>query len=357
MTHLTCYFKLNRGGFHLNAALHVPDHQVTALFGPSGSGKTTILRCIAGLDRADEAYLEFQGECWQDSRKGIFLQPHQRSIGYVFQQANLFPHLSVKENLNYGYKRLSRDQQHIRPDQAIELLGVKHLLKRKPHHLSGGEKQRVAIARALLVSPRLLLMDEPLSALDAQAKREILPYIEGLQAELKLSVIYVSHALNEVVRLADHMILLDKGQPAASGKPAEIMSGNEFALGPVEEAAVIIDCRVAGHDVHQHLTYLDYSGGQLCIERQSLKTGAPLRLRVAAGDVSVSLAPQLESSALNHTQGNITELNSVKAGQVFVRLDVNGQIMLACIHQNACKKLELHTGQSVHVQINKLSLL
>ncbi len=355
MPELSSYLKLCRGGFQLDAVIQAPANQVTALFGPSGSGKTTILRCIAGLEQAQEAFVDFQGECWQDTHKGIFLPPHQRSIGYVFQQANLFSHLSVKDNLLYGYKRLSPKQQRIKPEQAIALLGVGHLLQRKPQRLSGGEKQRVAIARALLVSPSLLLMDEPLSALDTQAKHEILPYLQRLHEQLTLTVIYVSHALSEVVQLADHMILLKQGKRLASGKPSELMSRNLITLEGGDQAGVLIDCKVVQHNDDLHVSYVEYSGGRLCIARQALEIGAQMKLRIGAKDISLSLAAQNQSSVLNQTQGCITELDADNAGQVFVRVDVNGQVFVACIHQHACQELALYEGQRVHVQINKFS--
>ena len=208
MSGIQARFKLDWPGFTLDVDLDLPARGITALFGHSGSGKTTLLRCIAGLERAPQGQLEVLGETWQDSRQ--WLPTHQRSLGYVFQEASLFPHLTVLGNLRYGLKR-SSDAQRVSLDQAIELLGINHLLERKPDRLSGGERQRVGMARALALSPRLLLMDEPLAALDLKRKQEILPYLERLHAELEIPVLYVSHSPDEVARLADHIVGADFG--------------------------------------------------------------------------------------------------------------------------------------------------
>jgi len=205
-------FRIEHPGFALALDLHLPGRGVTALFGHSGSGKTSCLRCFAGLDRPRDGYLRVNGELWQDSASGQFLAPHQRPIGYVFQDANLFPHLSVRRNLAFGQQRIAAASRRVALEQALELLGIEHLLQRMPASLSGGERQRVAIARALLTSPRLLLMDEPLASLDLKRKQEVLPYLERLHQELEIPVLYVSHAPDEVARLADHLVLLENGQ-------------------------------------------------------------------------------------------------------------------------------------------------
>jgi molybdate transport system ATP-binding protein len=213
---------LTYSAFALKVDLQLPGRGVTALYGHSGSGKTTCLRCIAGLERAEDGFVQVNDEVWQDSRNGLFVPPHKRALGYVFQEASLFPHLSVRANLEFGLKRIPRAQRRVDMAQATELLGIGHLLERHPQHLSGGERQRIGIARALLTSPRLLLMDEPLAALDSQRKGEILPYLERLHDELDIPVLYVSHAQDEVARLADHIVLLRDGRPwpaAPSVKP------------------------------------------------------------------------------------------------------------------------------------------
>ncbi|MDP2805984.1 MAG: molybdenum ABC transporter ATP-binding protein, partial [Gallionellaceae bacterium] len=216
MSNICAHFKMQLDRFALDASFAAPAVGVTALFGPSGSGKTTLLRCIAGLERV-AGTLHVNGEIWQDEK--TFLPIHKRPLGYVFQEASLFPHLSVRANLEYGYKRIAPDERKVHLEQVVEWLGLSHLIDRNnPTQLSGGERQRVAIARALLTSPRILLMDEPLSALDATSKQDILPYLERLHRELNIPVLYVSHALDEVTRLADHLVLLEKGRVIASGE-------------------------------------------------------------------------------------------------------------------------------------------
>ncbi len=241
-------FQIAYSGFSLDVDLQLPGKGVTALFGHSGSGKTTCLRCVAGLERAPLGRLVVNGEVWQDSETAVFLPPHKRALGYVFQDANLFEHLSVERNLTYGMKRVPRDQHRVALKQATELLGIGHLLERMPVHLSGGERQRVGIARALLTSPRLLLMDEPLAALDLKRKAEILPYLERLHDELDIPILYVSHSPDEVARLADHLVLLDQGRSIASGPVVETLARTDLPLSHLEDAGVVIDGQVLEHN-------------------------------------------------------------------------------------------------------------
>lgn len=213
-------FEINRGSFKLDIDLSIPSNGVTSLFGPSGSGKTTLLRAIAGLEHHRKGFLKVGNTLWQGN--GYFLPAHKRSIGYVFQEASLFPHLNVQKNLEYGFKRIPEGCKKVSLADAVDLLGIHHLLERKPDTLSGGERQRVAIARALAASPELLLMDEPLAALDTESRLEILPYLESLSEEMKIPMIYVSHAVEETLRLADYFILLEAGQVIESGSAAEV---------------------------------------------------------------------------------------------------------------------------------------
>ncbi len=205
-----------RPGFALEVALELPGQGVTALFGPSGCGKTTCLRAIAGLERA-QGRVVVNGQVWQDDARRQWLPTHRRGLGYVFQEASLFAHLSVLQNLHYGLKRTPVQRRRVGLEQAIELLGIGHLLQRQPQSLSGGERQRVAIARSLATSPQLLLMDEPLSALDAARKAEVLPYLQSLQQHLQIPMLYVSHAADEVAQLAQHVVLLEGGRVRQQG--------------------------------------------------------------------------------------------------------------------------------------------
>ena len=228
-------------GFTLNVDLDLPGRGVTALFGHSGSGKTTLLRCLAGLERHSTGSLHFKGEVWQDSTRSIFRPTHQRSLGYVFQEASLFPHLSVRKNLEYGRKRVNSGHK-VSLDHAVELLGIGHLLDRMPDRLSGGERQRVAIARALATSPELLLMDEPLAALDLKRKSEILPYLERLHDELDIPMFYVSHSPDEVARLADHVVLLAEGRVVAAGGLRETLARLDLPTAFTEDAGQPVKC-------------------------------------------------------------------------------------------------------------------
>jgi molybdate transport system ATP-binding protein len=284
-------FRLQRGGFLLDVRFEVPANGVTAILGPSGCGKTTLLRCISGLERAPDGHLSVQGETWQESAAGLFLPVHRRSVGYVFQEASLFPHLSVRGNLEYGWKRIAAAQRRVGFDEAVALTGIEALLQRRPAGLSGGERQRVAIARALLTSPQLLLMDEPLSALDQASKGEILPYLERLHEKLTMPILYVSHAVEEVARLADHLVLMEQGRVQASGPLAQLFTRLDLPLARGDQAEAIVETRVAGHDDEFHLTYLEFPGGRFTVFRQQLEPGHPVRLRVHAKDVSLALAP------------------------------------------------------------------
>ncbi|EKM96639.1 molybdenum transport protein ModC [Stutzerimonas degradans] len=253
--------RVDYADFRLDVDLALPGRGVTALFGHSGSGKTTLLRCVAGLERGARGQLEINGECWQDSTRGLFVPPHRRAIGYVFQDANLFAHLSVRRNLQFGMKRVAAAERRVAWDQAVDLLGIGHLLERMPGRLSGGERQRVGMARALLTSPRLLLMDEPLAALDLKRKHEILPYLERLHDELDIPVLYVSHSPDEVARLADHLVLLDQGRAIAQGELRETLARLDLPTAFSDDAGVVVEGEIAGHDPAYHLTRLVFPGG------------------------------------------------------------------------------------------------
>ena len=235
-------------GFALDVDLELPGRGVTAIFGPSGCGKTTLLRCIAGLERRAQGYLCVDDQVWQDDTKRIFVPVHQRSLGYVFQDASLFAHLSVSQNLNYGMQRVPVALRRVSLEQSIALLGIAQLLQRRPDALSGGERQRVAIARALASSPRILLLDEPLAALDAPRKAEVLPYLEKLHSELDIPVLYVSHAIDEVSRLADHLVLMKAGTVVASGRAEDLLTRLDLSLAHGDTAGAVLTLTVSQHD-------------------------------------------------------------------------------------------------------------
>lgn len=349
-------FNLPYPGFSLDVDLQLPERGVTALFGPSGSGKTTLLRCIAGLEQAPGGLLRVNDEIWQEGAK--FLPVHGRALGYVFQEASLFPHLSVRRNLEYGLKRIPESGRKIQLEQVVELLGLRLLIdRRNPASLSGGERQRVAIARALLTSPRLLLMDEPLCALDAASKQEILPYLEGLHNELEIPVVYVSHALDEVARLADHVVLLDKGRAIASGALNEILSRLDLPTAHLDEAGVVIEARVAAHDEAYHLTRLDFSGGSLWVGKVERAADTLIRARVLARDVSIATVAPQGSSISNILPARITGIHDEGADKAMVRMAVGTSVLLSRITRRSRDLLGLAVGMEVFAQVKSVALM
>ena len=348
---------LPRQGFTLDVALQLPSRGITALFGPSGSGKTTCLRILAGLEPQARGLVSVAGEVWQNSAQGIFRPIHQRALGYVFQEASLFEHLNVEDNLKYGYQRTPAPQRQHSWDHALALLGIGHLVKRWPHELSGGERQRVAIGRALASQPRILLMDEPLAALDAQRKAEILPYLEQLHSELDIPIIYVSHAIDEVARLADHLVLLDAGKVVASGPTAELLTRLDLPLAHGDTAGAVIATTVASHDPEDHLTQVRFSGGTLMVTQQTAKIGQALRVRVQARDVSLTLTRQTGTSILNILPATVRALSPDSPGQTMVALDVGGSPLLARITTRSAHALGLQAGLAVFAQIKGVAIL
>lgn len=354
MSGIQARFRLDWPGFTLDVDLDLPAHGVTALFGHSGSGKTTLLRCMVGLERAPQGRLVVHGDVWQDD--GHWLPTHQRPLGYVFQEASLFAHLTVMGNLRYGMRRVS-GAQRVSLDQVIELLGIAPLLDRKPDRLSGGERQRVAIARALATSPQLLLMDEPLASLDSERKAEILPYLEKLQHDLDIPVLYVSHAPDEVARLADHLVLLDAGRVSAVGPTAKLLTRLDLPLAHGDSAAALIDAMVTLIEPPWHLSYADFSGGRISLLNQSVKVGQRVRVRIQARDVSLTLHRQEGTSVLNIFPATVTGLSHDSPGQVMVSLDAGGSTMLARITQKSSEALQLQPGLQLYAQVKGIAVL
>ncbi|MCK3827404.1 molybdenum ABC transporter ATP-binding protein [Pseudomonas sp. W2Aug9] len=351
---------LKYSAFALDVDLQLPGRGVTALYGQSGSGKTTCLRCIAGLERAEEGFVQINDEVWQDSRNGLFVPPHKRALGYVFQEASLFAHLSVRANLEFGLKRIPRAQRRVDMAQATELLGIGHLLERHPQHLSGGERQRIGIARALLTSPRLLLMDEPLAALDSKRKNEILPYLERLHDELDIPVLYVSHAQDEVARLADHIVLLSDGKALASGPIGETLARLDLPLALGDDAGVVIAGSVIAYDAHYQLLTLQLPDCllQIRVAHAPVAVGKPLRVKIQARDVSLNLQADEHSSILNRLPVTIIQdMGADNSAHVLVRLDAGGTPLLARITRFSRDQLQLHPGQVLWAQIKAVAVL
>ncbi len=348
-------FQTRFGDFSLDVDLQIPGKGVTALFGHSGSGKTTLLRCIAGLQSAN-GELTVNGEQWQQGKR--FLPVHKRPLAYVFQEASLFPHLSVKHNLEYGFKRVPQSERRVTLEQAIEWLGLAHLLARSPDKLSGGERQRVAIARALLTSPKLLLMDEPLSALDHKSRREIMPYLQQLHDTLSIPVIYVTHSPDEVARLADHLVIMQGGRALANGPLTETLARIDLAVPQDEEAGVVLETTVAEIDPAWHLVRSEFSGGEIWARDPGCQIGESLRIRVLARDVSLALEHHQDSSILNSLPATVSELAEGNHPAVrIVKVMVGETPLLARVTTRSADALQLAPGKSIWVQVKSVAVI
>lgn len=351
-------FSARLGSFALDAAFTVPGRGVTALFGPSGCGKTTVLRCMAGLARLPDGFLSINGEIWQDGRRSI--PTHRRPIGYVFQEASLFPHLSVRDNLLYGFKRAKVARPSIAFDDVVELLSIARLFDRPPTLLSGGERQRVAIGRALLSQPRLLLMDEPLSALDRFSKDDILPYLERLHDALSIPVVYVSHDIAEVERLADTLVLMKDGRVQAAGPLHDLLADPALPLARMPQPAAVLDGEVAGHDAAYGLTLVRVAGGQVLVPGDLGPVGTHRRLRVPATDISLGREAPVDTTILNALPAVITDAEPAEPHQmtVFLRLGADGQgaALLARVSRKSWDTLGLRPGDTVVARLKAMAL-
>lgn len=342
-------------GFELDVAF-TAELGVTALFGRSGAGKTTLINLIAGLDRPDEGRIAIAGVASFDSALGLNVPPEKRRVGYVFQEDRLFPHLDVEANLTYGMRRVPAAERRIDRGRVIDMLGIGHLLRRRPHHLSGGEKQRIAIGRALLANPRLLLLDEPLANLDQQRRGEILLFIETVQEELGVPLIYVSHNVDEVIRLADTVVLMADGRVASVGTVEETMRRPDLrALTGGADAGAVVSVTVDSHDAAYGLTTLAFAGGTLVVGRHAAPLGARLRVRVHARDVALALQRPSGISTLNVLEGTITELAGNAGPQIDVLLDV-GTPLWARITRRSADELGLVPGKRIYALIKSVAL-
>lgn len=357
--------QLDRGGFTLDVDVTLPGHGITALFGPSGSGKTTCLRVLAGLERAARGRVVVDGQTWQDSERGQFVPTHQRAVGYVFQEASLFDHLTVEGNLRFGFDRTPAAARRHDWRHGLDLLGIGDLLQRRPRELSGGERQRVAIARALAASPRVLLMDEPLAALDTARKAEILPWLEQLHAALDLPVVYVTHSVDEVARLADHVVLLDGGRVRAEGSVTDMMTRSDLPLAHGDHAGTVLLAHTSQTMDDDQLVALQLYGGPLLLmprtRERSWPPGRQVRVGVMARDVSLSLDRPLHSSVLNILSARVIGLEPDGPGQVLVSLDISPEgpptRLMARISQLSARRLEIAPGQGVYAQIKGVAMV
>ncbi|HEY2112404.1 MAG TPA: molybdenum ABC transporter ATP-binding protein [Dongiaceae bacterium] len=346
------------GNFAFAAEATLPSAGVVALFGRSGAGKTTLVNMLAGLLSPDSGRIAVAGRVLFDSAAGIDLPPERRRIGYVFQEGRLFPHLDVRSNLLYGHRRIPPAERAFKLPEIVDLLGIGHLLGRRPANLSGGEKQRVAIGRALLSNPRLLLLDEPLAALDAARKAEILPFIERLRDGLGLPIVYVSHDATEVLRLADRILLLEQGRVAAAGPVSEVFGRPELQrLIGAEEAGTVLSAVVAGRDETYGLTRLSFGeGGNLIVPEMGAPSGSTLRLRIRARDVALARGKPVEISVLNNLPAQIVAIHAAEGPYRDVEMVTAGVTLWARITARSVAELKLGIGQEVYAMVKAVSI-
>ncbi len=344
------------GAFQLEVAFETSG-RLTALFGRSGAGKTTVVNAIAGLIRPDRAKISVEGTMFVDTERGIFVPKHKRRIGYVFQEGRLFPHLTIRQNLLYGHWFAGKGEDAADVGEIVTLLGIGHLLQRRPADLSGGEKQRVAIGRALLASPRLLLMDEPLASLDDARKAEILPYIERLRDELRIPIVYVSHAIAEVARLATTVVVLDDGRVREVGAVAEVLArpGMHRLVGR-QEAGGVIAVRVTEHDLKDELTVLASKAGPLIVPRVDAAIGSELRIHVRARDIMLASQRPVGLSALNVLPATVVEIGDRSGPTVGVSLDLGGAHLLARITRRSLAHLAIEPGLHVFAVLKSIAI-
>ena len=342
---------LPRADFLLNVDLTLPTTGITVLFGVSGSGKTSILRCVAGLERG-RGLVRMGGDVWQDSARKQFRPTWKRPIGYVFQEASLFEHLNVQGNLEYGLRRSGKKHDRHALDEAVELLGIAHLLQRAPQALSGGERQRVAIARALAAHPQLLLLDEPMASLDLARRHEILPWLERLRDQLAIPMLYVTHSSDELSRLADHVVVMDKGQAIATGSVEEILTSTQYPALTGDEASAVLSGVVEEKETQWHLAKIAVHGGVIWVRDDGFIIGQTIRLRIMARDVSLSTSRAAQTSIQNHLQATIEHIiNDTHPAQKLVRLNCAGQALLARITSKAANDLALMPGSKVWAHV------
>lgn len=338
-----------RRDFTLAASLTAPSPGITVIFGPSGAGKTSLLQAVAGLARADQVRVELDGVALHR------LPAHRRRIGMVFQEGRLFPHLNVRGNLNYGMRRAPKG--NISPATVVGVLGLEKLLGRWPWQLSGGERQRVAIGRALLSQPLLLLMDEPLAGLDAGLRAEIMPYLAELRAKLRLPVLYVTHSTEEMARLADHVVLLERGRVAGAGTLEDVSGRLDLPLSALPDAAAYVSGQVLGHHPERGLSEIACGGQVFWVPICALAVGAPVRLRLGAREVMLALSAPRDISVANVLAASVSAVALDQAGRTaLVELDIGAGALLARISADAVERLYLRAGSRVFALVKSTSL-
>ena len=354
MSFAECDIQLHRADFSIEAKFSIPEKGVLGIFGPSGSGKTTLLRCIAGLEKDADGRIELAGEVWME--QGVHIPSQQRNVGYVFQDSRLFPHLTVAENLAYGKRRQSRPGQVIDREELLTLLNIDHLLARRPSQLSGGEMQRVSIARALLKNPQVLLLDEPLSSLDQRRKQEILPFLGKLHQQLSIPMIYVSHSLEEVSFLCDHMLVIEQGRVRFDGGIQQALVSSASPLAAAENAAAILDGNVSKQEKDFKISTVHTINGNAIQVPGILPIGQHVRLRLRATDISLSKTAATDSSILNILEGEIIQVIEQQPTHVLLQVGVKQDILLVRVTIKSFKLLALAPEQKIFVQIKAVSI-
>ncbi|MCC7462532.1 MAG: molybdenum ABC transporter ATP-binding protein [Gammaproteobacteria bacterium] len=346
-----------QGEFRLDVAFEAPTPGVIALFGRSGCGKTTVVDLIAGLRRADSGRIEIDGAVLLDTARGIAIPAERRRVGYVFQDGRLFPHLDVRGNLAYGQRRARGSEVRVGFEEIVALLGLASLLERRVHQLSGGEKQRVALGRALLAQPRLLLLDEPLAALDQARREEVLPYLERLRDQLALPMLLVTHDYDEVLRLATHVVLMDRGRRLAQGPPTQLSLAPELRaiVGP-EAIGAVLEGVVLAVDADAGLARVGVAGGALSIEAGSLAAGQRVRLQLLARDLILATERPHALSVRNALAGRVAALEADGAHATLVQVDAGGTAVIVRVTAQATHELGLRAGLPVWVLVKAVTL-
>ena len=355
---LALRFALARNDFELQVDLALPVSGITVLFGASGSGKTSVLRCVAGLERPTQALVCVNEQVWQDDAQGVFRPTWQRDLGYVFQEASLFEHLDVQRHLQFGLQRSRKPGAAQALAQAVDLLGIGALMSRQAATLSGGERQRVAIARALATQPQLLLLDEPLAALDGARRQEVLPWLEKMRDELRIPMLYVTHSADELARLSDHLVVLDQGCVQASGPLQQVLERVDSRVLAGDDAGVVLPGRIAQRDAHWHLAQVDFAGGRVWVRDNDWPLGQSVRLRVLARDVSVTLHAPQDTSIQNHFRAQVQAVvDDTHPSQALVQLRCGESVLLARLTQRAVHDLQLRVGACVWAQVKSVAVV
>ena len=354
---LRIQLSLARADFALQVDLALPAQGITVVFGPSGCGKTTLLRCVAGLEKA-QGLVALGDATWQESARKWFKPTWQREIGYVFQEASLFEHLNVRQNLHFGLSRANKTSHTGDLEATLALLGIGQLLDRAVHSLSGGERQRVAIARALAARPQLLLMDEPLASLDVARRNEVLPWLERLRDELHIPMLYVTHSVDELARLADHVVVLERGSVRSSAPLREAMVSQTVALAIGDEAGLVTQGHIADRSPHEHLAQVQFGGGTLWVRDPGLPVGHRVRARILARDVSLARTVHEDSTIQNRLQGSIEAIDAdTHPSQAIVRVRCGSELLLARVTRRAIDSLDLRAGDLVWCQVKSVALI